>query len=261
MRGKVFRDGERIAHSTQWRNLRHRDIGRIKRGHAIGVCCLSNRLIRSNRNIRLAAHLGELLHRCTRLFDVAQHPASSLRQRLGRLDCLIYSPPTIRIHAQLRVGAVGVDGGDASQIVDKRFPFLCHLDFEGTHPREALKRTFDLRRGNGGHRAIDSHGTIPQVKSLIALVGGLQPGAQPRRGFFVAVLHEGRELAPPRRAVDEQGLPRGDPPERHRHRQRNHVGAVQNVCQLQNLAPPRRALWVYSSGTRSGQRHPTSMAQ
>ena len=62
--------------------------------------------------------------------------------------------------------------------------------------------------------------------------GALHRGPQPRRALLVGVVAERSELAPAGRPPQQHPLPDRDAPEPVRHRQREHPGGGQEVCQV-----------------------------
>ena len=228
---------EDAAHATEWGGLNHGDVRCLQLGDTIGVGDLTNGLIGGHAYEEAgahetAAHLGELLSGGAWLFHIVQR-----HHHLRSLDCFLHGPAAIGIHAQNRdIAALGdgvADGADASGVVGKRVPLLRHLDFEGAAAGVALHHGRDLAGGHGRDGGVDLDGIAYRLWK--ALVGGLEPGAQPRGGLGRAVFQEGRELAPAGRALDEQGLPRGDAAETHGKREGDYVGAVKDVIDMHGL--------------------------
>ena len=228
---------EDAAHATERRGLDHGDICGLQLSDAIGVGGLTNRFIGGDAHKEASAHkaaadLGKLLGGGARLFHIIQR-----HHHLRGLDRLIDAPAAVGVHAKDGdIAALGdgvADGADASGVVGKRVPLLRHLDFEGAAAGVALHYGRDLAGGYGRDGGVDLDGIAYRLWK--ALVGGLEPGAQPRGGLGRAVFQEGRELAPAGRALDEQGLPRGDAAETHGKREGDYVGAVENVIDMHGL--------------------------
>ena len=228
---------EDAAHAAKRGGLDHGDIRGLQFGHAIRVRNLTNGFIGGNAYKEAGAHkaaadLGELLGGGAGLFHIVQR-----HHHLRGLNRLIDAPAAVGIHAQDRdIAAVGdgvADGADASGVVGKRVPLLRHLDFKGAAAGVALHHGRNLAGGYGRDGGVDLDGIAHRLRK--SLVGGLEPGAQPRGGLGRAVFQEGRELAPAGRALDEQGLPSGNAAETHGEREGDYVGAVEDVIDMHGL--------------------------
>ena len=225
---------EDAAHATEWGGLDHGDVCGLQLGDAIGVGDLTNGLIGGHAYEEAgaheaAAHLGEFLSGSAWLFHIVQR-----HHHLRGLDCFLHGPAAIGVHAQDRdFAALGdgvADGADASGVVGKRVALFCHLNFEGAAARVALHYGRDLAGGHRRNGGVDLDGIAHRLRE--ALVGGLEPRAQPGGGLNRAVLQEGSELAPAGRAIDEQGLSGGDAAETHGKREGDYVGAVEDVIDM-----------------------------
>lgn len=225
---------EDAAHATEWGGLDHGDVCGLQLGDAIGVGDLTNGLIgghayEETRAHETAAHLGKLLSGGAGLFHIVQW-----HHHLRGLDRLIDAPAAVGVHAQDRDFAASgdgiADGADASGVVGKRVALFCHLNFEGAAARVALHYGRDLAGGHRRNGGVDLDGIAHRLRE--ALVGGLEPRAQPGGGLNRAVLQEGSELAPAGRAIDEQGLSGGDAAETHGKREGDYVGAVEDVIDM-----------------------------
>ena len=228
---------EDAAHAAKRGGLDHGDIRGLQFGHAIRVRNLTNGFIGGNAYKEAGAHkaaadLGELLGGGARLLHIVQR-----HHHLRGLDRLIDGPAAVGIHAKDGdIAALGdgvADGADASGVVGKRVPLLRYLDFEGAAAGVALHHGRDFAGGYGWDGGVDLDGIAHRLRE--ALVGSLEPGAQPGGGLGWAILQKGRELAPAGRAIDEQGLPGGNAAETHGEREGDYVGAVEDVIDMHGI--------------------------
>ena len=228
---------EDAAHATKRGGLDHGDVRGLQLGDAVRVGHLANGFIGGNAHKEAGAHkaaadLGKLLSGGTRLFHIIQR-----HHHLRGLNRLIDGPAAVGIHAQDRdIAALGdsvANGADASGVVGKRVALLRHLDFEGTAAGVALHHGRHLAGGYGRDGGIDLDGIAHRLRE--ALIGGLEPRAQPGGGLSRAVLQERSELTPTSRAIDKQGLPGGDAAETHGEWEGDYVGAVEDVIDMHGL--------------------------
>lgn len=228
---------EDAAHAAKRGGFDHSDVRGLQFGHAIRVGDFTDGFIGGDANEEAGAHkaatdLGKLLSGGTGLFHIIQR-----HHHLRGLDRLIDAPATVGVHAQDRdIAALGdgvADGADASGVVGKRVPLLRYFDFEGAAAGVALHHGRNLAGGYGRDGGVDLDGIAHRLRE--ALVGGLEPGAQPCSGLGRAILQEGRELAPAGRPLDEQSLPSGNAAETHGEREGDYVGAVEDVIDMHGL--------------------------